>query len=57
MTKYAHQWIHGSSTDPHQPADISKAGALGWRVVAVVSRPGMPERVLMEREVVGRKAK
>jgi len=31
--------------------DLNTAGALGYRVVSTVSRPGMPDSMLLMREV------
>lgn len=52
--RYEHQWVFADQSDlPFcTSAGLSAHGAAGWRVVGVVSRPGLPERVLMEREVV-----
>lgn len=38
-------------------ADLNTAGASGWRAVGTVSRPGLPDRVLMVREKVTPPAK
>lgn len=51
--RYEQCWVYRTSdgTAETSSAELSKWGADGWRVVAVVSRPGMVERVLMEREL------
>jgi hypothetical protein len=50
---YDYIWHHAlNASTPLDTGELSVLGSQGWRVVSVVSRPGMPERALLERERV-----
>lgn len=51
MTRYEYASIAGTNTAAVTMEDLNEHGAHGWCAYAVISRPGMAERVLLRREL------
>lgn len=51
MTTYEYRWHFYDSNQPMTSEQLTALGADGWRIVQIISRPGMLERLLTERPI------
>ena len=51
MKQYEFTWIVNRLDEWTPLALLNEYGALGWSAIGIISRPGVPERVLMQREL------
>lgn len=49
--KFEYRWFQATDGLYLDTLHLNARGAEGWRAVSVISRPGLVERILMERSI------